>query len=334
MTDHALPGTHWADLVRSVKRLRSKRAPFFKPALLIAVLDLIDEGAVDPSDIDPMRVMDRFTSSIAHLRSPDPRNKLWRPLWHLSGDGAWGFSKAGSIVRPEAFGDRRKPDTANGFFSSFDAIAVPASMLPYWRSPEARAVLRAAIIGVLMDDDVQCRELAALLSAGAPMLSSADEAGRAVLGGQGFEPDAQVRRIIENDAISAASSWLVGEGWRVSDRSATHSYDLFCSRAREVAYVEVKGTRGDGGAILLTRNEVEFAAAHRDEMMLVVVAGIRLSRGGGASGGMIIVHNRWAPRPEGLRPLAFLCTLDEAARLVDGAWRDEPEPGPPTTGGS
>lgn len=301
----------WGALIRSVERRRSHEARFFKPALLIAVIDLMDEGAVDPSDIDPGKVMDRFTASISHLR-PERSGMLWRPLFHLSNDGAWQFSKNGARVGPDSFGRRRKPDSTQRFFSSFDGIAVAPEMLAHWRSPEGRRRLRAAALDMLARDDAECQELALMLSSSA---MTAAEPPAAVLrrsAGQGFETNAEARRAVEARAMAAAASWLAGEGWTVSDHTATDSYDLFCSRAGESAYVEVKGTTGAGDAVIVTRAEVQFALEHRDEMILVVVAGIELGQGVEglvASGGVLAVRRRWAPDPNDLRPISFVCRL-------------------------
>ena len=67
---------------------------------------------------------------------PDMR---WRPVWHLSNDGAWMFSKNSRWIGPEDFEPARKPNSLREWHARFGHIAMPAEMLPHWRSPRDRA---------------------------------------------------------------------------------------------------------------------------------------------------------------------------------------------------
>lgn len=92
------------------------------------------------------------------------------------------------------------------------------------------------------------------------------------------------------------------------------SFDLLVQRRDKTPYVEVKGTTGDGGSDQLTRLEVEFARAHRDDMALLVIARIAINEEAGkprASGGELRVPRPWSPTDASLQPIAYICRLED-----------------------
>lgn len=304
-------GSPWNDLVASVQARRSRDAPFFKPACLIAVVDLIDEGAIDPSAMDAERIVQRVHTLVegVHTGRPDMR---WRPVWHLSNDGAWVFTRGGRRIGPEDFEPARKPDSLREWRDSFDHLAVPAEMLEHWRSPADRAALRRAAVAMLEIGDAACRSLA--LDLVAQIITEPDQ--QAPQGGQGFSTDSLARRAVELHAMELTRAWLEQDGWTVEDRSASESYDFLATRTGVTLFVEVKGTTGDGSLIQLTRLEVEFALKHRAAMALAVVSGIQLARIDGkvlASEGVLAVRKPWAPVLENLRPISYTCRLEANA---------------------
>lgn len=304
--------TPWNDLVASAHSRRSRDAPFFKPACLIAVVDLIDEGAIDPAAMDVERIVERVDRLVAsvHTGRPDMR---WRPVWHLSNDGAWVFTKNGRKIGPEDFEPARKPDSLREWRASFDHLAVPADMLEHWRSPTDRTALRRAALLMLETGDAACQSLALDLADGVAAISLAEQP---LNDGQGFSTDSLVRRAVELRAIELTWAWLEENGWTVEDRSASQSYDLLARRDDATLFVEVKGTTGDGHLIQLTRLEVEFALAHQADMALAVVAGIRVARTEQkveASGGVLVVRQPWAPTVGSLRPISYTCQLEASA---------------------
>jgi hypothetical protein len=299
----------WLDLVGSVRRRRSFAARFFKPVCLIAMLDLVGEGEIDPSQIDAKKVMDRFRQYVG-ARHPERAHLGWEPLWHLSNDGAWIFTKRGRRILPRDFGDARKPKSQRQLTSRFDNITVPRDMLELWRSAEARNDLRNMVISMLAADNSDCRALAEALSTDS---SRGPTTSRRLGDGQGFQPDALVRRAVERRAMNVTLEWLRANGWAVTDQSATESYDLLAERGKETLYMEVKGTTGGGEAVELTRLEVVFARANRESMALAVVARIAVVEVGDeieASGGELTVRRPWAPSPGSLQPISFVCHLD------------------------
>lgn len=85
-------------------------------------------------------------------------------------------------------------------------------------------------------------------------------------GGQGFQASAALRWAVKRHAMAVAMAHYEGQGWRVSDVSATQPCDLYWLRGmgagegdREELRVEVKGTTTVGGQVLLTRGEVGVA---------------------------------------------------------------------------
>ena len=302
-------GSPWDNLVASARARRSRDAPFFKPACLIAVVDLIDEGTIDPASMDAERIVERVDKLVegVHRGRPDMR---WRPVWHLSNDGAWVFTKGGRRIGPEDFEPARKPDSLREWRASFDRLAVPAEMVEHWRSPADRAALRQAALTMLETGDAACQNLALNLVVGARKSAVVEPTSR---GGQGFHADSAVRRAVELQAMELARAWLEGEGWTVQDRSASESYDFLAKRDGATLFVEVKGTTGGGGLIQLTRLEVEFALANEAAMALVVVSEIEVSRSKGevaASGGVLVVRRPWAPSLGSLRPISYTCQLE------------------------
>jgi hypothetical protein len=103
-----------------------------------------------------------------------------------------------------------------------------------------------------------------------------EQAGRRPAG-QGFQIDPRVRQAIEARAMALAERHYVGLGWTVTNVSARASYDLHCTRPGGAElHVEVKGTTGDGIAVLLTPNEVDHARRQHPHVALFVAAGIRV----------------------------------------------------------
>jgi len=305
-------GSPWNDLVASVRARRSRDAPFFKPTCLIAVVDLIEEGAIDPATMDPQRIVDRVDKLVRDVHTGRP-NMRWRPVWHLSNDGAWIFTKSGRKIEPEDFEPARKPDSLREWRASFDHLAVPLDMLERWRSPTDRAALRRAALAMLETGDAACRSLALDLADRAMTSAEAEQPPHS---GQGFSVDSVMRRVIELHAMDLTRAWLEGKRWTVEDRSTSENYDFLCERDGAILFVEVKGTTGDGRLVQLTRLEAEFALAHQADLALAVVAGIRVARTEQkmeASGGVIVVRQPWAPALGSLRPISYTCQLEDIA---------------------
>jgi Domain of unknown function (DUF3883) len=141
--------------------------------------------------------------------------------------------------------------------------------------------------------------------------ATARSAGAHSRRGQGFRQSAQERAAIDRHAMLRATAVLEADSWTVEDRSINHSYDLFCQRGGKKLHVEVKGTTGDGSAVLLTPNEVEFARNAFPEMALLIVHGVELAIDEHgepkASGGEIELEVPWEIDAGGtLKPTGFI----------------------------
>ncbi|MBD9699553.1 DUF3883 domain-containing protein [Flavimobilis sp. GY10621] len=97
--------------------------------------------------------------------------------------------------------------------------------------------------------------------------------------GQGFQQDAALRREIEDLAQQRLTDHFVAQGWEVADRRVGHPYDAIAMRDGEVCYLEAKGTTSSGESVLVTRNEVAFAAANPRQCVMGIVANIEVVDG-------------------------------------------------------
>jgi hypothetical protein len=310
----------WAAMLASVEKRRDVDARFYKPTCLIAVIDGIGDGTLAPSDLDPDRVCARFGRYLEEIL-PDRANMGWRPFWHLSRDEAWIFAHEGREVGPEDFKRQRKPNSRRELMTRIDRVSVPDATRPAWRCARSRRELRSALIEMLRRDDEACRRVADHLDEDGPLIAAQDEpagelralVGTGSKGGQGFVRSTPVRLAVERRAMEVAAGLLEADGWTVEDVSARRSYDLHCTRGRERCFVEVKGTSGPGAEIHITAGEVTFANLHRDQMMLIVVAGIGVEASSDdpiAVGGTPHVFSSWAPEPGDLSPISYFCRIE------------------------
>jgi len=74
----------------------------------------------------------------------------------------------------------------------------------------------------------------------------------------------------------------------------------------------VKGTQTSGNSVFLTRNEVDFARAHKDLMVLFVVHSVEVHHSGAglvAAGGIERVVAPWDPDVGVLSSITFSYTM-------------------------
>lgn len=150
-----------------------------------------------------------------------------------------------------------------------------------------RVIYEAQVIGGDMNPADQAQIL----------LESALSPAKARRGPQGFGLTPEERSKVELRAMLVATEWLIAQGYRVTDRSASSSFDLLASNATASLKVEVKGTTSDAAtAILMTRNEVDLHRAENGRTALLLVSSIRLLDAGGgvqAAGGVIEPFMNW-----------------------------------------
>ena len=155
---------------------------------------------------------------------------------------------------------------------------------------------------------------AELISRTAPEIGQVREETRIAAGkrpsGQGRKIDPLERRAIELHAMDMATAHLAAEGWAVEDVSHHRPYDLECARGAEELRVEVKGTTGDGSAVLLTPGEVRHAREQHPGVALMIVSEVEIVRDEQseptAHGGRLEVISPWEIDADGeLTPTGF-----------------------------
>jgi hypothetical protein len=129
---------------------------------------------------------------------------------------------------------------------------------------------------------------------------------------QGRGLDGESRRAVELRAMEVAEQYLRRDWEEVDDKSGTEPYDFLCRSGDSVLYVEVKGTTGEGSAVIVTRNEVALAREKMPNTLLAVVSGIELDRSTtppSATGGRMAVVHPWEIHDDDLSALAFEYTV-------------------------
>jgi hypothetical protein len=124
--------------------------------------------------------------------------------------------------------------------------------------------------------------------------------------GQGRGPSGPARKLVEYHAMSHARQWLKAEKFEFTDVSATDSCDFRARRAGQDWVVEVKGTTGGPGSILLTRNELTLHRSTHPRNALLVVHSISLSDDGArVSGGELLAFVPWEIQGDRLKPICY-----------------------------
>jgi Domain of unknown function (DUF3883) len=145
-------------------------------------------------------------------------------------------------------------------------------------------------------------------------VTDAIQIGGGVVGeGQGELPDPQLRRKVELAAMRKVREWLVAQGYgsrSIRDTSATCPYDFEIGPAHAPKLrVEVKGTIGGRGPVIVTAGEVLSARQGGVRTALAVVHDIELNlRADGtweADGGQLWVNDDWVPTEESLQPIQY-----------------------------
>ena len=154
-------------------------------------------------------------------------------------------------------------------------------------------------------------ELDPLSTAGDVELDEAIEIAEDAGGAVGYQSDARRRRAIEVHAVERAIVLY-------TDLGATEilvlgkPYDLLVQLNGEERHVEVKGSSGTAGAVLVTRNEVHHARVHSPTDLVVVDQIIVSTSEDGSiatAAGRLRRWVNWEPLDEQLIATAFECQL-------------------------
>lgn len=126
--------------------------------------------------------------------------------------------------------------------------------------------------------------------------------------GQGFGLTQAQRRVVELRAMAIATDHFTNLGFTVEDTSANRPYDLKVTKGADTLYIEVKGTTGALGDIVLTKNEVDHHRRHHPFNGLIVVHGIKLNKEDvepKAKGGTPYIQVPWEIENYRLVPIVF-----------------------------
>jgi hypothetical protein len=110
---------------------------------------------------------------------------------------------------------------------------------------------------------------------------------------QGFQINQKIKKNIEKLSMKMARIFFEKQGYNVIDHSKKHPYDFYCSKDKDVLFVEVKGTQTLGEQIILTRNEVQFAKKNKDNMVLYVLSQVKTNKDESATGGIENIIMPW-----------------------------------------
>lgn len=111
--------------------------------------------------------------------------------------------------------------------------------------------------------------------------------------GQGINLTYKERKAIEIRAMDVVNDLYTRDGWTLLDTSNSRPYDFKGKKGKEIRFIEVKGTTGDGASVILTHGEVNHVSKNPKTSALVVVSKINLDRSNEnpiASGGEISTH--------------------------------------------
>lgn len=135
------------------------------------------------------------------------------------------------------------------------------------------------------------------------------ENGTAVVSnGQGYGLTPPQRKAVELRAMEVAKNWLKENGFSVKDVSATKPCDYHAFKNKEKFYVEVKGTTGQGEAVILTKNEVDLHSSVYPNNILMIISLINLEELTSkvkVSGGVLKVIMPWLVEENDLTALSF-----------------------------
>jgi len=129
--------------------------------------------------------------------------------------------------------------------------------------------------------------------------------------GQGRGLSAELRKVVEQEAMRRACEWLKDQNFTFRDVSARECCDFRADRDGEGWVIEVKGTTGDLKSVLLTPNEVNLHRLSFPRNALIVVFGLSLSDDGNrASGGRLVAYCPWQLQDDRLSPVGYEYRLD------------------------
>jgi len=192
--------------------------------------------------------------------------------------------------------------TAAAYFYSFDHI--PGDD----RLHEDLLVMAALLKRIYAGESSQARTEETSLDVIAAVTALEEATTGRPAKGQGFGLSQPELRAVERRAMQAAVDHFSQQGFEVEDTSLEASYDLKISRNGLVKYIEVKGSTGPLGDIVLTKNEVAHHIKHHPNNALFVLYEISLTKSPTApfaKDGKVHVEDPWLVDLDRLSPLAY-----------------------------
>lgn len=128
---------------------------------------------------------------------------------------------------------------------------------------------------------------------------------------QGYESDPLIRRAVEQHAVKLAIEHYFDGGYQVKELGKP--FDLLCEKQGEVIHVEVKGSRSQLAAVIVTTNEIKDARLPTWRSDLFIVEGIVIAYDDQKTlqthGGSSRVLRNWTPIDSDLKPTQFRYAL-------------------------
>jgi hypothetical protein len=123
--------------------------------------------------------------------------------------------------------------------------------------------------------------------------------------GQGFEREQAVRQAVEERAMVAAEQHYAAAQWTTERREHDNvGYDILCTKGTERLFVEVKGTRGDGSQVIITKKEAAHAHEYSKQTELFILYQIELDNI--EASGKVRIISEWDPIASGsLTPITY-----------------------------
>lgn len=135
----------WEEALNRVRGASQRR--HYMPCMLLAVLDLIEQGGVDLPEIR-FEAVDRVFHRLVEQRSLAGADQGWNPFFHLAGKPQiWTLHHGGkpsdfSSLRVEQGRQVARPKSRSSFLKHVDCARFVPELVSQLGFPEGRAILR------------------------------------------------------------------------------------------------------------------------------------------------------------------------------------------------
>lgn len=142
----------------ALERLRSaRRTPYYMPAMLLTVLDMLEEESLDLPFVPFEPIEPRFAGQMDRY-GLDGRDKAWMPFFYLSATaGVWDLFLGDrpadfSDLKPEADHPQPRPKGRAGLVRRADRARLRDGLMGQLETLQGRNVLRAHLVAMLQAD--------------------------------------------------------------------------------------------------------------------------------------------------------------------------------------